>query len=178
MKIYYGNELASEIRKNADKLVKRIWVCVPFIGGLKSVSSIIGKEWIDNPSISVKLLTDASDFNNFNSETLTTFLHRGKIKHLLGLHAKIYILDNTFFISSANLTNTAFAKRYEVGIKILGNNAKGIEKLFNSWWSKAVDVSSIKINKVVNTKKISKEDVLDLIYQIFGIYQRLLYLVK
>ena len=49
MKIYYGNELASEIRKNADKLVKRIWVCVPFIGGLKSVSSIIGKEWIDNP---------------------------------------------------------------------------------------------------------------------------------
>ena len=74
------------------------------------------------------------------------------------MHAKIYILDNTFFISSANLTNTAFAKRYEVGIKILGNNAKGIEKLFNSWWSKAVDVSSIKINKVVNTKKISKEE--------------------
>lgn len=159
MNILTGQQLVNSIRKDADKIKSRLWITVPFIGGVNAVSSIIGKNWIENPSISVKLITDTTDINNFNSESLELFLKRGIIKNLPGVHAKIYLLDDVCYLTSANLTHTAFAKRYEFGFRISGNNLSSIEKLFKNWWAIAKPVKNIEINRIINSKgKKSKEE--------------------
>lgn len=159
MDILSGQHLVDSIRKDADKIKSRLWVAVPFIGGINAVSSIIGKNWIENPSISVKLLTDTSDVNNFNSETLELFLKRGMIKNLPGLHAKIYIMDNVCYLTSANLTHTAFVKRYEFGFRIAGSSVDDVKRLFKDWWNIAEPVKSIEINRIIKLKgRKSKEE--------------------
>jgi len=55
MKVLYGNDLVKELRKNSNYIKKRLWIAVPYIGGLKSILRILGREWIDNPKISVRL---------------------------------------------------------------------------------------------------------------------------
>jgi len=96
------------------------------------VRRVLGREWW-NRQIDIKLLTDES--TNPNGDTLRRFAQKGLIYHLLGLHAKLYIVDDTVLLTSANLTGTAFSCRYEVGTVLTGPEAESSVKLFESWVS-------------------------------------------
>jgi len=158
MIILYGEELVKELRKHSDNLTERLWIAVPFIGGLQSVRKIIGKNWIENPNVSIRLLTDTDEFNHFNSETIQLIHERGEIKHLSGLHAKIFITDNDCLITSANLTNTAFSKRHEIGIYLDNKASNDTIEVFEEWWKKAEKVSLENLNQLIKKKTTSTEE--------------------
>ncbi len=151
MRTLHGVQLVNTIRKTADQVKRRLWIAVPYIGSDKTITSVLGVKWFEDPKISVKLLTDASDFSKFNLSSLKLFIQRGEIKDLLGLHAKIYIIDDSCFITSANLTKTAFSKRYEIGLLVDGKHIKDIEGVFENWWKKATRIETIRINKVMSS---------------------------
>lgn len=160
MRTLHGVQLVNTIRKTADQIKKRLWIAVPYIGNDKTISSVLGIKWFEEPKITVRLLTDASDFSRFNLSSIKLFAQRGEIKDLLGLHAKIYLIDDYCFVTSANLTNTAFSKRYEIGILLEGKEIKEIEKAFEKWWNIAKRIETIKINKIMSSdeNKDSAED--------------------
>lgn len=162
MKILHGQELVKELRKLSDSVTERIWIAVPYIGGPKSVRQILGKNWHESPDVNVKLLTDTSDLSCINTETLQIFLNRGQVRTLSGLHAKIYIVDNSCIITSANLTNTAFSKRYEIAMFLDSNQSKEIIKTYKSWWETSVTVEPDKLIKIFGTKTGSREEKLAL----------------
>ena len=91
MIILQGQELVNTLRKWSDKATSRLWIAVPYIGGIVAVRKILGRNWIENPTVSVRLLTDTSEFSNFNSDAFELFSERGEIRHLAGVHAKIFI---------------------------------------------------------------------------------------
>lgn len=134
MKLETGTHLVNKLRSLSDAIQKRLWIASPFIGNWTAVRKILGRKWIDDASVEVRLITDTSDSSNFNYETIKWFHDRGKIKHIRGLHAKIYIIDDCAVITSANLTNTAFSKRYEIGIFLSEVEAKSVIELYNKWW--------------------------------------------
>ena len=158
MKIIHGQQLVKELRKLSDSVTKRLWIAVPYIGSPTSVRRILGKEWFDSPSVNVKLLTDTSDLSCIDTETLQHFHDRGQVKTLAGLHAKIYIVDDTCLVTSANLTNTAFSKRHEIGILSNSNQAQKVIETFNDWWKQSVNVKPDQLNKIFTTKRGSKEE--------------------
>lgn len=158
MKTLYGEDLVTELRNNSDSIKKRLWISVPFIGGLESVRRIIGRTWIDNPNLSIRLLTDINEFNNFSSDTIKLFGKLGEIRHLPGLHAKIYVTDNSCLVTSANLTNTAFAKRHEIGIFLDSLEGSTAILVFESWWEKSQKVSLKKLTPlIIRTHESSDE---------------------
>jgi hypothetical protein len=159
MKIVYGQELVNELRRICDSAKNRLWIAVPFIGKLNSVSKIIGTNWISKKDFSFRLLTDTNEFSNFNSETINAFFNSGEIRNLPGLHAKIYIIDDICLLTSANLTNTAFTKRHEFGVFLDIKNSENAIELFADWWGKSEIVSSIEIQKITKQKKVSTEEV-------------------
>lgn len=140
--ILYGNDLIKKIRTEFDKATQRIWIVVPFIGNWESVKKIMGTRWINNETLDVKLLTDIKNEGFINPETIKQFLHKGNVKTLDGLHAKIYILDNSVFITSANLTGTAFSKRHEICEYFEIESEHEILTVFDDWWKKSKVVKS------------------------------------
>lgn len=158
MKIIHGQQLVKELRKLSDSVTKRLWIAVPYIGSPTSVRRILGKEWFDSPSVNVKLLIDTSDLSCIDTETLQHFHDRGQVKTLAGLHAKIYIVDDTCLVTSANLTNTAFSKRHEIGILCNFNQAQQVIEIFNDWWKQSINVKPDQLNKIFATKRSSKEE--------------------
>jgi hypothetical protein len=159
MKIAYGQELISELRRRGDKLKNRLWIAVPYIGGRTTITRILGRNWIDNSSISIRLLTDINELTNFNSETLRLFSLNGSIRHIAGLHAKIYITDYGCLLTSANLTNTAFTKRHEVGIFLDKHDSKGAISTFEKWWKTAekVCVEQLALPSKTNASREDRE---------------------
>ena len=99
--VLYGNELVKKIRTEFDNAKNRIWIAVPFIGEWNAVKRIMGTKWITNNQLDIKIIIDIRNEDFINSETIKQFLHRAKVKTLAGLHAKIYIIDNSVFITSA-----------------------------------------------------------------------------
>jgi len=159
MKILHGQQLVNELRKLSDNVKNRIWISAPYIGNPNSIGKILGKRWFDSPSINIKLLTDVSDLSCIDTQTLQLFHNRGQVKTLLGLHAKIYIIDNTCLITSANLTSTAFSKRYEIGIICNSNQSKLTIDIFEEWWSKSKNIDPDKLNKIFKSKIDSNEEI-------------------
>ncbi|MCK4357907.1 MAG: hypothetical protein KAW92_04065 [Candidatus Cloacimonetes bacterium] len=137
----YGNELVMTLNNLCNKVKKRFWIIVPFIGNWSSVKKIIGTKWISNMNVDVKLLTDIKNEALIKKDTFSQFQYRAEIKTLPGLHAKIYIIDDKVLFSSANLTGTAFSKRYEFGI--LQDYTPELESFFFCWWktAKGIDFS-------------------------------------
>ncbi len=158
MKLLYGQQLVRELRKLSDSVSKRLWIAVPYIGSPTSIRKILGKEWFDSPSVNVKLLTDTSDLSCIDTETLKLFHERGQVKSLAGLHAKIYIVDDSCLVTSANLTNTAFSKRHEIGVLCNSNETKQVIETFNDWWKLSANVKPDQLNKIFSTKRNSKEE--------------------
>ncbi len=141
MEVRSEKDLAERIRFLGDNLKKRLWVASPYIGDFKTARSVIGRRWLEDSSIDVRLITDIYENNGLNPETIKQFSDRGKIKTIKGLHAKIYVLDNWAIVTSANLTRTSFAKRYEVGVFLTKRESKPLVELYDKWWkTKAKDI--------------------------------------
>jgi hypothetical protein len=140
--ILYGTNLVQTIREEFDKAEKRIYIAVPFIGDWNAVKKIMGTNWISNNGLEMKVLTDIGNDGFINGETIKQFLHRGQVRTLAGLHAKIYIADNSVFITSANLTATAFSKRYEICEFFKISDSHEITDVFEQWWKKGKKVES------------------------------------
>ena len=146
MKPLFGNELVQELRKRAENVKNRLWVCVPYLGKKDAVLKILGKNWLENEAVEVRLLTDVADMKAINTVMLKIFHERGDVKTLMGVHAKIYIIDDSALITSANLTETAFSKRHEIGVFL--EDARQIATIFQEWWSKAEKLTSIDTAKI------------------------------
>ena len=150
--VLIGNELVNQLRNLCDNVKNRLWIISPFIGSWKGVEKIIGTKWITDTKIDVRLLTDIANESFILAETIKKFQFRTTIKSLRGLHAKLYVVDDKVLLTSANLTSTAFSKRYEVGILL--NTNSNIEKIIKDWWNIAETIDS----SWVPTKKESQGD--------------------
>jgi len=111
---------------------KRLWIVSPYIGAWK-IRRVLGTNWWTARDLDVRLLTD-KDERPLNRDTALRFAQKGTIKTLRGVHAKLYIGDDSVLLTSANLTVTAFTRRYEAGILLKGLAAKDAIALFETWW--------------------------------------------
>lgn len=93
---------------------------------------IIGGAW-KRSDIDFRVITDI-ETGFIQQDTFCEFTnnHPDSIKSLKSLHAKIYIIDDWCLVTSANLTGTAFSKRYEIGTDNV--NISEVETFFNSLW--------------------------------------------
>lgn len=154
----FGQELVNELRKQSDEVTERLWIAVPYIGSLQSVRKILGKQWMDNSKLSIRLLTDISEITRLSSETIRLFSTLGEIRSLAGLHAKIFIIDNSCLITSANLTNTAFSKRHEIGLFLDHSSSAKTISIFESWWRKAASISKADLETFRKKQFVSTEE--------------------
>lgn len=158
MKILVDQKLVNAVRTKSDLVIKRFWIAAPYIGNLSNVRKIIGNKWIEDNTIDVRLITDTSSLSNFSSDSLKKFLEIGMVKNIPGLHAKVYIIDDCAFVTSANLTNTAFSKRAEIGIYLNNSESKELIKQYESWWDEGDLVSKLNISKKLKAKKTASRD--------------------
>lgn len=135
MNILTGQNLIDTLRNLCDNVERRLWIASPYIGSLNSVTKILGGKWLKESKVSVRLITDVAELSRLSKDTISAFENRGVVKSLRGLHAKIYIIDDHVLITSANLTATAFSKRYEVGSIFKKSGAKNTIKIFETWWN-------------------------------------------
>ena len=150
MKILSEQNLIDKIHSAFIKAKSRIWIAVPFIGNVEQVSRIMGTNWRFNPHIDFRLLTDIRNTAYINKETYDLFKSKATIKTLAGLHAKIYILDDTVFITSANLTGAAFSKRYEIGVQV--DKSEETVNTFEHWWNIDKEVTATWSPKAITRK--------------------------
>ncbi len=158
MKILYGQDLINTVRNQCDSTVERLWIAVPYIGNLAAVNRILGTQWLQRRNVSFRLITDVNELSNFNADTIECFKGRGEINHLVGLHAKIYITDNSCILTSANLTSTAFTKRHEIGILLHNDEARDAIQVFQKMWTTSVKADIGKVNRIVSARGTSDEE--------------------
>lgn len=146
MKMLNGPALAQELRKISDEAKERALIVSPYIGKWSAVKALLGSSWWLGSALQLRVITDTSQGGNVNQKTLEKLAGRGTVRSLAGIHAKIYILGNRAIVTSANLTETAFTKRREVGFLLKDGEAKPIVQLFEDWWidSKPINVSQVK----------------------------------
>ncbi|GEM_PF-3482831 len=142
LKILHGTELAIAVRSICEQARKRLWLAAPYIGGLATVRCLTGKHWLTGAVRDLRVLVDIEDPDFLNTETLRAFARHGRVRSLRGLHAKLYVGDGKAVFGSANLTHTAFAKRYEVCAEVTGDEARQVVDLFEAWWGVADDRST------------------------------------
>jgi hypothetical protein len=169
MVVLHGQVLVTKLRTISDKVKNKLWIAVPYIGSPSTIRRVLGKNWFNNPSVSLKLITDTSDLSGIDLEMLNIFHSKGSIKTLLGLHAKIYIIDETCIITSANLTNTAFTKRHEIGLWLNAEETVKVKETFDLWWKMATNIKPEVFNKVIPKKKTSKEGGKNQLQHIFNL---------
>lgn len=132
MRVLTAKGLSHELRKLADRVRRDMWIASPYVGTWDKVSRILGVRWLQK-DITVRLLTDTSGNScDLNREALRHF--DGNVKHIAGLHAKVYIIDNSALITSANLTGKAFSQRVEIGILLTGDEARHVISMYEDWW--------------------------------------------
>lgn len=102
------------------------------IGNKKDMLRIIGGSW-KRRDIDFRVITDI-ETGFIQQDSFNEFINNqpNSIKSLKSLHAKVYIIDDWCLVSSANLTGTAFSKRYEIGTDDV--NLSEVETFFNSLW--------------------------------------------
>jgi hypothetical protein len=157
--VLYGNDLAKSFRILSESVKKRFWIIVPYIGCWKDVSKVIGVKWISNISVNVRLLTDIDNQTVFSEVTMKKFQYSAEIRSLKGLHAKIYIIDDKVIYTSANLTGTAFKKRYEFGV--IQKINPDLESMIETWWDKAdiIDSSWTPTTKKTNNNEYEEGNI-------------------
>ena len=137
MTITTGMELSRGLRELAQDVRRRLWIASPFVGSWFATKCLLDNRWQRKLGVKVRLLTDVENKGWLNPTTIRKIAGRGEIKHLRGLHAKIYIIDDMALVSSANLTRTAFERRYEFGVFLSDIDAAAIIGIFEQWWNKA-----------------------------------------
>jgi phosphatidylserine/phosphatidylglycerophosphate/cardiolipin synthase-like enzyme len=144
MHVIPEDDLAKVLRSAVDKAKSRLWIASPYIGGWPgNVRRILGTTWQSSVG-DVRLLTDIGA-DGWRLSTLQQLGRRGVVKSLPGLHAKVYVVDGTVFVGSANLTGTAFSRRHEALVRLTGAAAEEAAAQFDRWWLKgtAVDVDTL-----------------------------------
>lgn len=158
MQIETGEGLVQCLRELGNGIKRRLWVAVPYIGSLKLIRQVLGKRWLELKGIDVRLITDFSRPENFDYDAIKSFKREGSIKTIAGLHAKVYILDDKVLVASANLTNTAFSKRLEIGIFLNGKEAQKVVTYYKRWWEKeAEDIRGLNRLRTVRKKDLYRE---------------------
>jgi hypothetical protein len=157
MKVLSEQTLVDTIRSLADKAQYRLWIAVPYIGSYETVQQILGSSWLTKHKISFKLLTDLNELNSLSAYSIMLLKKRGQVRSLAGLHAKIYVIDNSILIGSANLTKTSFTKRYEAAILLSPAESHKAIALFEKFWKTGSKVSDIELQSR-DKKRSSKED--------------------
>lgn len=138
------DELAQVLRGAVDGAKLRLWIASPYIGEWAgNVRRILGTKW-QSVVGDVRLLTDI-EAEGWRLSTVQQCGRRGSVRSLLGLHAKLYVVDDVVFLGSANLTGTAFSRRYETLVRLTGAPALGAATQFEKWWkiAAAVDVDGL-----------------------------------
>ncbi len=159
MQTLHGFELGKQLRALSDTATERVWIVSPYIGRWPAVSRLLGGSWWTGSFVDLRIITDLSDQNNVKLGTLAWFADRGKIATLPGVHAKIYIIDNQAIVTSANLTETAFTKRREIGLLLSRNESAQTIDLFESWWkSDATEVGPDEVAKFGLHRKFGSFD--------------------
>lgn len=133
------SEVAKDLRQLVDYVERRLWVASPYIGSWRAVRRILGYRW---QKVDVRLLTDKNS-GILAQDTIEKFAAHRPVRSLVGLHAKLYIVDDSVLLTSANLTETAFTKRYEIGLVLKGRQANGLIEVYEKLWDRAekVDVA-------------------------------------
>jgi hypothetical protein len=157
MKVISGQTLVDVVRKLADNAEERLWIAVPYLGTYNTVQEILGSSWLTKHKISFKLLTDLNELNSVSAASITLLKKRGLACSLIGLHAKIYVIDNYCIIGSANLTRTSFTKRYEAAILFSPNESQKAIELFEEFWRKGKKISDSEL-QIYDSKRNPKED--------------------
>ncbi len=133
MEILQGVALGMKLRTLSDSARHRVWIVSPYIGRWPAVSSLLGADWWSS-SVLLRVITDINGPHNVNQGTLIRLLERGPVRTLKGVHAKIYIVDDRAIVTSANLTETAFTKRREIGTLLEPTESKEVIAIVSSWW--------------------------------------------
>jgi hypothetical protein len=140
--------LAKDLRALVDRVEKRLWVVSPYIGSWRAVRRILGEAW---ERVDVRLLTD-KDSGILARDTLERFAVHRPVRSLTGVHAKLYVADDSVLLTSANLTETAFTRRYEAGLVLTGVHAQDLVAFYESLWNDGEDVE---LNSITFTKSQS-----------------------
>lgn len=135
MTILSGQALINTLRLTADTVSTRLWLAAHYVGEPSSVRRILGTGWLRDRAVSVRLLIDSTHLAGIDSATLALFRDRGEVRVLRGLHAKLYICDSVCLLTSANLTETAFGMRHEIGAMLEGLSAANVVAVFEEWWA-------------------------------------------
>jgi hypothetical protein len=123
------------------------------------VTRLLGGSWWTGSFVELRLITDLSDQNNVNLGTLAWLSDRGKVRTLPGVHAKVYIFDNQAIVTSANLTETAFTKRREIGVWLSADESRETVEIFESWWAhEASEVSTTELERFRERRKFGEID--------------------
>ena len=149
MKSLFGNELLKEFMELFNSVKERIWICSPYVGSLKFISKVSHGKIFDK-NIESRFITDIKELSALNIEFFELLKETGKLRTLNGVHAKMYIVDNKCLITSANLTETAFLKRYEVGILLSEKESKNMIEIFKSFWEQSIEVKQLNIPDITN----------------------------
>lgn len=128
--------LAKDLRALIDRVERRLWIVSPYIGSWRAVRRILGEAW---ERVDVRLLTD-KDSGILARDTLERFAVHRPVRSLTGVHAKLYVADDSVLLTSANLTETAFTRRYEAGLVLTGAHAQELVAFYESLWNDGQDV--------------------------------------
>jgi len=156
-----GQGLVDALRGMCDGVRERLWVASPFVGRWPSVRRVLGRRWIEDGAIDVRLLTDVANAASLDARTLTEFRQRGEVRSLAGLHAKLYVADDRALLASANLTGTAFCRRHEIGRLMSKSVSAEAVTMFEHWWSglsEPVACSDIELLAKRRQKRPGRED--------------------
>jgi hypothetical protein len=98
--------------------------------------------------LDLRVITDTTDPRNANRGTLLHFVDRGIVKSIPGVHAKIYIFDSRVLLTSANLTETAFTKRREIGTLLSDEESAEAIQIYETWWRLAQDLDASALSEL------------------------------
>ena len=134
METLFGAGIAQRIRALSDDASRFVSIVSPYIGRWPAICRILGGSWWLGSPLTLRTITDISTPHNVNAGTLKRLMNRGQTRSLPGVHAKVYIFDDQAVVTSANLTETAFTKRYEIGTYLDSTEAQEVIKRFDFWW--------------------------------------------
>jgi len=103
--------------------------------------------------LDLRVITDISDPRNANRGTLLHFIDRGTVKSIPGVHAKVYIFDSCVLLTSANLTETAFTKRREIGTLLNEQESAEVIQIFEIWWRLAEALNETALSELEKSAK-------------------------
>jgi hypothetical protein len=172
MQILHGAGLGLKLRALSDNAKRRVWIVSPYIGRWPAVSALLGANWWLSSTVLLRIITDIDDQTNVNRGTLVQLLDRGPVASMRGVHAKIYIFDDQAILSSANLTETAFTKRREIGILLEATEAKDVISVVDTWWKIAEEISPDTAEKWPKASAFTQEVDGDGLKTLWGLPQR------